>query len=554
MADPISADRLIYGGTWEGKVGVENGIPTNFTKSGSTINAYTGTASTINTAITNAADDTYVELGAGTFSLSTHIVINNSRVILRGQVDANGVPTTIINFTGGSGACVSLASGTGWDLSNTGTFTTRNVSSPAVGSLRGISTVTLASTPTGMTVGQLIFFSDNSQGGDDFYGFGSSGAGRTWMHWARCTIISGNDVTFSPAISADFLSGTPQCHFKAGGGTLRLSGIENLTLTATIPDDGMIELRATDECWIKNVIAGPTSGGSQVHHVNTYVTFRCQIDHCEFHDQNAYGNSSYVINAYAGGSNLVINNYIHDVANVMPIFGWHGCVFAYNYINALSYDSPNGWLSQIVFDHGAFNDYNLFEGNWCPASYNDNTASARNNVWLRNRMRGYDSDGETGITDENTNAFTQEDGYSYRVLVGNVLGENGIHDNVVRLFTTGNENDTNNIYNLNTDHDDLFIRVGNYNTVDDAVPVSEALGGSDIIVNSYLFSSKPAWFGTCPFPPIVPTNFTQSNNRLNLPAGYRAANGMDPPTDNIPSVNVSVLRPNKRKSSRFLSR
>jgi hypothetical protein len=526
--DPVDAERLIYGGTWNGLVGVEGGIPSgSWVRSGSLLGTSTSLA-TLNSALSSAADDTYVELDAGTFNFAGSVLITNTRVELRGQVDGNGVPTTILNFSGATeDGLLTIRSGTGWDISNTGSFTTRNVSSPSGASLRGAANLTLASAPTGMTVNQPIFFSDDSQGGSDFYGFGSSGAGRTWMHWARVTAITGSDITISPPINADYLTGTLQCHYKAGGGMLRLSGAKNLIIQGQTGARG-VKFNATDECWLYNVTVAGRSGGSGVHHIDTYCNFRLQIDHCECHDMTTQGNSAYCLNAYAGGSWLVVNNYFHDIPNVMPMFGLHGSAFAYNYINALGYSSPTGWLSQIVFDHGAMQDYNLYEGNWLAQSYNDASSTARNTIFFRNRMRSHDTDAATGVATSNRNCLTQEAGYSYRVMAGNVLGENGVHSTVLRTFTTGNENNDGAIYNLNTDADDLVERIGNYNTVDDAVPAGEALAAGEALVTSYLYSAKPSWFGALPWPWCTPTDFTQSNDVENFPAGYRATNGVDP--------------------------
>ena len=92
-ADPVNASRLVSGGTWEGLVGVSGGIPRRTVQSGSTIAPYTGNANTINTAIANCATDGFVQLGAGTFNLSSEINISKSRVTLRGAVNSNGQPT-----------------------------------------------------------------------------------------------------------------------------------------------------------------------------------------------------------------------------------------------------------------------------------------------------------------------------------------------------------------------------------------------------------------------------------------------------------------------------
>src|SRR5262245_40929158 len=91
--DPVPADRLPYQGSWQGIVGVSGGIPNRTTQSGSTIAAYSGSPNTINTALANCPNDQYVQLGAGTFSLSGDILLTKSNVTLRGAVDGNGKPT-----------------------------------------------------------------------------------------------------------------------------------------------------------------------------------------------------------------------------------------------------------------------------------------------------------------------------------------------------------------------------------------------------------------------------------------------------------------------------
>jgi len=65
--------------------GVQGGIPTNRTQCGSTIAPYSGSGSTIASAINACAPSTYVLLGPGTFTLSSGICITASNVTLRGS-------------------------------------------------------------------------------------------------------------------------------------------------------------------------------------------------------------------------------------------------------------------------------------------------------------------------------------------------------------------------------------------------------------------------------------------------------------------------------------
>ena len=85
---------------WSG-AGVQNGIPNRTTRCGSVISAYSGAATTINNAIANCSAGQYVELGAGTFTLSSAIVFSKSDVTLRGQ----GAGSTKLVINGATGGC-----------------------------------------------------------------------------------------------------------------------------------------------------------------------------------------------------------------------------------------------------------------------------------------------------------------------------------------------------------------------------------------------------------------------------------------------------------------
>src|SRR5947207_4997931 len=97
---------LAYGQAWSGVLASSRAIdwsttgvsiPTRNTQCGTTIAAYTGTASTINTAIANCAAGQVVLLAAGTFNLSSGITFNNrSNVTLRGA----GPNQTFLVFSG----------------------------------------------------------------------------------------------------------------------------------------------------------------------------------------------------------------------------------------------------------------------------------------------------------------------------------------------------------------------------------------------------------------------------------------------------------------------
>jgi hypothetical protein len=533
-ADAVPSSRLVHAGTWEGFVGVAGGIPFRTTQYGSTINPYSGSASTINSAIANCPDDQYVQLGPGTFNLSSSVLIGNSRVTLRGSVNSNGVPTTILNFTGGSGRLIAFESA-GWDVSNSSQFTTVNVSS---GVARGSTTVTLASTPTSLVIGQFMLISAPrsstvTPGGSSWSDFFGS---RPFTQIVRVTGKSGNSVSFTPAISADYLSGTIQAHWRGSGNSVRLSGIENLSLTRSSVGGHYVSFQGADECWAQNIKTWGVPSGT--YHYYMYCAYRCEIRHCDAAHMSSLTNSTYCILPVHCSQLLIEDNYFHDCPNVMPMFGLNGSAFAYNYINDLPYE-PSSWLSQIVFFHGSHSHHNLFEGNWCASSYNDDGAGSRNTLWFRNRMRGYDS---TGPKSGNTQPMTLCNGHNNVVMAGNVLGENGLHTNILTVFSGADNFPNRSIYNIHSTPNASLLTIANYNTVTDGIPLDEALGGATL-TTSYLHSSKPSWFGALPWPPISPTNYAQSNNPQSLPAGYRATNsGADPAPGPRAPTNVRVIR------------
>jgi hypothetical protein len=530
-ADPVPSDRLPYGGTWRDLVGVQGGIPA---RSGAadiytTIQPYTGSGDTINRALAACPADKVVQLAPGVFNIQwtgssdNAIQVLKDRVTLRGSLDSSGVPTTLINFTG-SNTTIQIGNDRGWDIANAGQFTSIAISG---GATRGSTSVTLASTPSGLVPGRLMCISGVQTsiirgGGWSLWLQGTDP--RPFTSFVRVTAVSGNTVSFTPAINADYLSNaSPKVHYRGASSQSYLSGIENLDVgcgPASAPhtaaaSGSYVKMYGTDSCWVKNCKFYYGSGGD--HHIFPYCTFRTEIRHCEIHKIASNSSNAYAILALHSSGALIEDNYFHDLPNVMPMMGMNGSAFAYNYFNDEPYATPN-WLSQIVFFHGSHNHYNLFEGNWVAAHYNDASdnsqfAHSRNNLFFRERMRGWDANGPKTA---NTVPFTCESHHDNIVVAGCVMGENGIQSNYSQIF------------NLDSTTASTIRRLSNYNTVNDAVPSSEALPAGSALIASYLYSGKPAYFGSLPWPWCDSSNFGQSNNPASLPAGFRAVNGRDP--------------------------
>src|SRR5262245_57460163 len=68
------------------KAGVQGGIPSaNWSQCGSTIAAYSGSGSVIQTAINNCGANQFVLLGPGTFTLTSGFTVSKSGVVVRGS-------------------------------------------------------------------------------------------------------------------------------------------------------------------------------------------------------------------------------------------------------------------------------------------------------------------------------------------------------------------------------------------------------------------------------------------------------------------------------------
>lgn len=136
----IPSARLPAAGTWPA-AGVPNGIPTRTTIY-TTINStgdLTNRSSDINTALTLCPAEQVVVLGPGVFRCNTTIFLSGSKPnrTLRGSVDANGNPTTIID----SLASVAVQVGTTIDFNQPTNGTAVTVSSLT----SGATTLTVAS-------------------------------------------------------------------------------------------------------------------------------------------------------------------------------------------------------------------------------------------------------------------------------------------------------------------------------------------------------------------------------------------------------------------------
>lgn len=538
-ADPIPTTRLPHGGTYQGIVGVDGGIPvrtTVFTNYGTS-----ATAAQINAGIAACPSNQVVTLDAGTFGDlgATDILLAKSGVTVRGATDSGGNATTIFEFDSGANNVQFKADD--W-FTDVATGTARTISS---GKTRGSTTVSLSAAPTGLGVGTLIVMSAAASGtdidgdGDDF-NFATTDPYYV-MH--KVTGVSGSDVSFEPAINADYL-GTPttRIHYKDFVDQVSRSGFENIIFRVASSGffaGSCVDMDGTDSCWLYNcTLDGLNPTGSLNALLDGRLNFRVEVRKCTFTRASSNSSATYCIGLRGTSFGLIEDNIFHTIANVWPILGGGSTAFSYNMFDNQVY-STDVFLSQIVFLHGSHTSFGLFEGNWLAAHYNDGVADGNEThsgyqLYFREVVRGWDrypnsGTGKTG----NLHPFTFRNYHNAVTIAGCILGTVGKQTLYSETGATTGEPFA--IYNIESTTAGMLIKTNNYNIVTAGVHSSEALVGSDALVNSYLYSSKPAWFGDRSWPWVDPQNpvslATNSLAYTNFPAGYRYHFGEDPPAE-----------------------
>jgi hypothetical protein len=255
-------------------VGVEGGIPAR-TIVCSTLNPG-ASAAQINSAISACPSGQVVLLNAGTYTLSSGIVLSKSNVTLRGA-GANATKLVINGTTSGCSlfyeSAVRMCAGSG-NIGNTsgGGPGPGHTANWTAGYGQGATAITLSST-TGLAVGSVIFLdqlNDSSDGwpaAGDIYqcenGAPCSGeggnsfarAGRVQTELHKVTSISGSTITIDPPLMApNWRSNqSPGAWWGDSGVVLRNSGIEDMSIDFTGGGAAGIEMVNATNTWIRGV-------------------------------------------------------------------------------------------------------------------------------------------------------------------------------------------------------------------------------------------------------------------------------------------------------------
>jgi hypothetical protein len=581
--------------------GVTGGIPSGtWTQCGSTINAYTGSAATINNAIAACGTNQYVQLGTGTFTLSSGITITKDNVALRG----NGANLTILNFTSSIQNLVLVSNGNSgayfYDVDYTpirpgGT----QAATWSSGYTKGTKDIVLTGIGSnGLSVGKYIFLDQladtavnsgyfvceaggcSNEGGTTYSRY-YGGTARSPAQGAKiesCNPSCTNGATFTldrEIVAPNIASGkSPGAFWMAS--MVQYVGVENLTI---LDNSGYDENTAKNltfatsaNCWVKGVkfVRSERYASVQIH-TSTNIT----IQDCYFFGGVAGHSETYAMDSAAASHCLIQNNIFHQCVVPILIGSMSGSVYAYNYSINNAFDSG---MSPIVGGHTIGVVYNLVEGNIGQKVGADTIhGNAVMNTVFRNYMLGTD----TGWTSGVTNAMYSEGYARYWNYIGNVLGTPGYHN----AYKTGSSTS---IYALGVSggsvpQDSLVYSTamfwGNYDTVTAAnrwcgnngntgwsttcsstseVPTTastypNAVPSTEILPASFYKSSKPSWWPTAKaWPPIGPDvtggNISNLNGKVySIPAKDCYTNIMSGPADgtgNVLSFNADACYTN----------
>jgi hypothetical protein len=429
------------------------------TRCGSVISSYTGNANAINSAIAGCGTNQYVELGAGTFTLSSSIdFAGKSNVTLRGQ----GPSSTFIVFTGNSFGCGGLFAdiciwpGGGADDIDS----PQNTASWTAGYSKGTTQITLSSVAN-LQVGAIIHLDQLDDSNTDNGTLwncetaisnsttGCAGEGgrsgrnspgtRNQTESPTVTAIDTTNkiVTISPGLKApNWRSGqTPGAWWRSGT-PVHGDGVENLSVDAAnngldtvcggnCGGRGIFVFSSSTDSWVRNVIGIKGKRAMVLFYLSNHNTVRDSY----FHTSRSLADQAYGVEIFASDDNLIENNIIQDiVAGVIP--QGFGNVAGYNYGRDHTYNPTgatfppgNGQIQAGDYHHDGGTMYTLYEGN------DDNSFKADGIHGTNNFGTGFRNyySGTEPLKDCHTVGVMVYSFNRFYNIIGNVLGTSGYH-------------------------------------------------------------------------------------------------------------------------------
>ena len=507
------------------QAGVPGGIPNRAvctTIQASTYgNGSSDATSGIQTALNDCATNQAVALSAGTFRINGSLSIPSNRV-LRGA----GANQTILDLHGNGSYAIHFGSDTSPNTNTSNTIT--------AGATQGSNSITVSG--SGISVGQLLMISQNdtsymtpvgSDGTCDWCDGGWPGNMDSGQI-VEVTTVNGSTIGFRPPLYMDYSANNPRAYrFSVGA---KNAGLESLQLYANNTGyQTNIMMQGTEYCWIKDVESNFADGD----HMMIYFSMGNEVRDSYFHDGFSHSPGSTdddLVIALKSSANLIVNNiFYRQHASIMLEWGAAGNVIAYNTSTGNYHDSDLQWFINDFNFHGAHPWFNLFEGNVGDKFQADSIwGSSSHNTVFRNWFRGsrqyvppQNGRGALQPTNaqwENQNTFAYSIDFlsQFNNMVGNISGSSHLQaQGAVNMkispasgggnpacYRFGYDSETDAAVSPNNAYNTAFMH-GNYDCVAGTFQW-DSNHTDHTLPPSFFLSSKPAWFGSVPWPAIGP--------------------------------------------------
>jgi hypothetical protein len=509
--------------------GIPGGIPTTRTQCGNTILS-TGSdqTSAIQSALNNCGSGHYVQLGSGSFAVTSLTIPSN--VTLRGS----GTQSTILRS--GSNGVIMM----GTDVNNVST----NLINITNGATAGSQSITVANA-SGISVGGYLMVTELNNSSAPWYATNVGGEGTcTWCdQWngtrargqiVEVTSVNGTTIGITPLYS-DYTLTPAVTPFSASA---KNAGLENLQIYMTAASYGgdmiaNIEMKSCMYCWVKGVEDNYANGD----HVQIAGSFRDEIRDSYFSNalNHTSGQTESGIFFISKTSGLLFENNIVERAHGSLIANWGtaGNVLAYNYLFGAfdtNYTTNSGW---DMCSHGAHPQFNLYEGNVGDMVVVDSIwGSGSHASFYRNWMSGLTArcsplaNGRNNTSCASPNYASTQMGafmitglhHSYNI-VGNVAGSALAKSQSTEVAEQiGGDPNWNQVidFELGVGPSDTktlttSLVFGNYRNADNNLTWERNVPSgynpahpSQTLPASFYLSSKPSWWGNLPWPAIGP--------------------------------------------------
>lgn len=355
------------------QAGIPGGIPTTRTQCGSTLvpsgasdvaqiqNALNACATAHPLSANSPDDGGYVLLGSGTFQIDGVLTMKNN-VSLRG----GGPRKTILNNTITSGNTLPIRFGSSAPSGSTYTTITG-------GATQGSTSITVSG-GTLPTAGQMLLIDEIDPSWVDLGGctWCSVGMQGTTGQIVEVLTSSSGSVTFRPALYFNYSTHSPRAHpFNFG---VKYAGLEYLQIysnndTNACGSNGTIcgveYMTGALYSWVRGVEHNFADEGHEQISYSLGVEIRDNFFHDGYYHGSGQNDNQINVSSFSSGVIIENNILYRQHASVMFEWGGGGDVFAYNYMAGNYHDDfPQApWMIYDTGTHGATPWFILFEGN-----------------------------------------------------------------------------------------------------------------------------------------------------------------------------------------------